>query len=96
MPASFASTDPESENSRRGNPQRFSSAENRSSLLAVDWMGETAAEAIAALNDLPVKETYDRQDIAALLDEDLERGILCTRLFLALSKTASSLSCSGS
>ncbi len=33
MPASFASTDRESENGRRGNPQRFSSAENRSSAL---------------------------------------------------------------
>lgn len=54
--------------------------------LAVDWMDDKAAEAIAALTELPKKQSYDRSDIEALLDEDFERGILCCRLFLALSK----------
>ena len=54
--------------------------------LAVDWMDETAAEAIATLSDLPKKATYGRDDIAALLETDFDRGILCARLFLALSK----------
>lgn len=54
--------------------------------LTVDWMDETAASAIARLTDLPKKDSYDRTDIAALLNGDFEEGILCARLFLALSK----------
>lgn len=59
---------------------------NSLSPLTVDWMDETAAKAIARLTDLPKKDSYDRADIAALLDGDFEEGILCARLFLALSK----------
>lgn len=54
--------------------------------LTVEWMDETAANAIAALTALPKKEAYGRDDVAALLEEDFEQGILCARLFLALSK----------
>jgi hypothetical protein len=54
--------------------------------LNVEWMDEIAASAIARLTDLPKKETYDRADMAALLDDNFEEGILCARLFLALSK----------
>ncbi|ANP90831.1 DpnII family type II restriction endonuclease [Rhizobium leguminosarum] len=54
--------------------------------LAVDWMDDTAAEAIAALTEPPKKQAYARSDIEALLDEHFERGLLCCRLFLALSK----------
>jgi len=54
--------------------------------LTVEWMDDTAAEAIAALTTLPKKDAYSRDDIAALLDDDFERGILCARLFLAMSK----------
>lgn len=54
--------------------------------LTVDWMDETAASAIARLTDLPKKNSYDRTDIASLLNGDFEEGILCARLFLALSK----------
>ena len=56
--------------------------------LPVEWMDEIAANAITRLTAIPVKETYGRMDIAALLDEggDFEEGILCCRLFLALSK----------
>ena len=54
--------------------------------LNVEWMDETAAEAIAALSGIDKKPTYDRDDIASLLEGDFDRGILCARLFLALSK----------
>lgn len=54
--------------------------------LTVEWMDETAADAIAMLTELPKRETYGRDDIASLLDQNFERGILCARLFLTLSK----------
>lgn len=54
--------------------------------LAVDWMDETAANAIARLTDLPKQPSYGREEMAALLSGDFEEGILCARLFLALSK----------
>ena len=54
--------------------------------LTVEWMDETAASAIARLTDIPQKESYGRLDMAALLDENFEEGILVVRLFLALSK----------
>jgi len=54
--------------------------------LAVEWMDDKAAEAIAALTAIPKKAVYDRSDVEALLDENFERGLLCCRLFLALSK----------
>ncbi|UXA51813.1 hypothetical protein M0D45_13905 [Xanthomonas prunicola] len=49
-------------------------------------MDETAANAIARLTDIERKESYSRIDIAKILDEDFEEGILISRLFLALSK----------
>lgn len=54
--------------------------------LAVDWMDEMAAGAIAKLASIDKKASYARADIADLLDDDFEQGILCCRLFLALSK----------
>lgn len=56
--------------------------------LAVEWMDDVAAAAIAKLTTLPRKAAYDRSDIEALLEGDFEEGILCCRLFLALSKDA--------
>jgi hypothetical protein len=56
--------------------------------LAVEWMDDTASNVIARLAALPKKEEYDRDDVAALLNDDFEEGILCARLFLALSKDA--------
>ena len=56
--------------------------------LAVDWMDDTAANAIALLTALPRKPTYGREDLATLLKDDFNHGILCARLFLALSKDA--------
>ncbi|WP_244395926.1 DpnII family type II restriction endonuclease [Beijerinckia indica] len=49
-------------------------------------MDETAANAIARLTDLPKKESYSHDDMAALLDGNFDEGLLCARLFLALSK----------
>lgn len=54
--------------------------------LPVDWMDEQAAEAIASLTALPVKDTYERSDVEELLDADFDTGLLCCRLFLAQSK----------
>jgi hypothetical protein len=54
--------------------------------LTVEWMDEMAAGAIAKLASIEKKESYTRDDIITLLDEDFEQGILCCRLFLALSK----------
>lgn len=54
--------------------------------LDVDWMDDIAASAIAKLAALDVKPAYDGDDVKALLKDDFEQGILCCRLFLALSK----------
>jgi len=56
--------------------------------LDVDWMDDIAASAIARLKSLPQKAEYASSDIQDLLDGDFEEGILCARLFLALSKDA--------
>jgi hypothetical protein len=56
--------------------------------LDVDWMDDTAANVITKLTALPKKDIYDRADIAGLLEDNFEEGILCARLFLALSKDA--------
>lgn len=54
--------------------------------LAVEWMDEMAAKATAKLTAIPRKNVYSREDVVSLLEEDFEAGILCCRLFLALSK----------
>lgn len=54
--------------------------------LDVDWMDDVAASAIARLKAIPAKSSYDATDLETLLNEDFEQGILCVRLFLALSK----------
>jgi len=54
--------------------------------LTVEWMDEIAASAIARLAAISPKESYGRADIAELLEGNFEEGILCCRLFLALSK----------
>ncbi|MGR6331441.1 DpnII family type II restriction endonuclease [Sphingomonas sp. XXL09] len=66
--------------------QTLDEIERNLSPLNVEWMDETAAEAMALLAELPAKESYDREDVAAMLDQGFERGILCARLFLMLSK----------
>lgn len=53
--------------------------------LDVEWMDETAANTIARLTALDVKPSYDRSDIEALFADSFEEGLLCARLFLALS-----------
>lgn len=54
--------------------------------LDVDWMDQVAGDAIAHLTALPRKSTYDSADIEALFSEGFDKGLLCARLFLALSK----------
>ncbi|MES3093850.1 DpnII family type II restriction endonuclease [Sphingomonas aerolata] len=54
--------------------------------LTVEWMDDAAREAMALLAELPVKDSYDREDVATMLDQGFDRGILCARLFLMMSK----------
>jgi hypothetical protein len=56
--------------------------------LAVEWMDETATKAIGKLSAISKKDVYSRQDVAELLQDDFEEGLLCARLFLSLSKDA--------
>lgn len=53
--------------------------------LDVDWMDETAANAIAKMTAVEHKESYTRDDIVSLFDGDFEEGYLCVRTFLGLS-----------
>jgi len=53
--------------------------------LDVDWMDETAANAIAKMTAIEHKDSYTRDDIVSLLDGDFEEGYLCVRTFLGLS-----------
>jgi hypothetical protein len=54
--------------------------------LAVDWKDDTARRVIDILRDLPVKDLYTVRDVADLLDNNFDEGILICRLFLGLSK----------
>ena len=56
------------------------------SSLETEWRDQTANDAIAKLAALEKKESYSIQDVADLLSDSFEVGILCVRLFLALSK----------
>lgn len=56
--------------------------------LAVDWMDDVATAAIAKLGTIHVKDSYGADDARELLKDDFEQGLLCCRLFLALSKDA--------
>jgi hypothetical protein len=58
----------------------------RLSPLETEWRDETADAAIAKLTGLERKESYSREDVAAILDDSFDVGILCIRLFLSLSK----------
>ncbi|MHC2021449.1 DpnII family type II restriction endonuclease, partial [Methylobacterium sp. CM6247] len=54
--------------------------------LDVEWMDDTAGKAIAKLAAIGVKSDYSRSDVEDLLANDFDEGLLCCRLFLALSK----------
>jgi len=56
--------------------------------LSVEWMDDVATKAIAKLAALEKKDTYTSAEVAQLLEDDFDEGILCCRLFLALSKDA--------
>lgn len=54
--------------------------------LDVEWMDDTAGKAIAKLAAIDIKSQYSRSDLIDLLSRNFDEGILCCRLFLALSK----------
>src|SRR5690606_19059198 len=56
------------------------------SSLDVEWMDDTAISAIDKLKAIGIKPAFNNDDIAALLDDEFEVGLLCVRLFLGLSK----------
>ncbi len=53
--------------------------------LDVEWMDEMAANTIARLTALGHQPSYGRADIEALFAGNFDEGLLCVRLFLALS-----------
>lgn len=53
--------------------------------LDVEWMDETATNTIAKLTALDHKPDYGQADIEALFAGNFDEGLLCVRLFLALS-----------
>lgn len=56
--------------------------------LSVDWKDNVAKRVIEQIEQIPVKETYDRQDIKNLFSANFEDGKLICRLFLKMSKDA--------
>ncbi|MFB3829009.1 MAG: DpnII family type II restriction endonuclease [Bryobacteraceae bacterium] len=54
--------------------------------LTVDWQDETAVRVISRLESFPVKRSYTKRDVQALLDDNFDDGILICRLFLGMSK----------
>jgi hypothetical protein len=54
--------------------------------LQVDWRDPVAHRIIDRLRVFPIKTSYERADVAALLDDGFDDGILLCRLFLGLSK----------
>lgn len=56
--------------------------------LRVDWKDDVAKRVILRISAIPIKPSYDKSDIRALLAGDFEDGKLICRLFLGLSKDA--------
>lgn len=54
--------------------------------LAVDWRDPIALRVIEKIKALPIRSTYTIDDVAPLLDDDFDDGLLICRLFLGLSK----------
>ena len=55
--------------------------------LEVDWQDETALRVVERIQALPSKTSYDREDVAGVVDGGpFEDGMLIVRLFLGLSK----------
>lgn len=53
--------------------------------LTVEWKDEVAQRVIEKIEALPVKSLYTEADVAALLDDHFDDGLLICRLFLGLS-----------
>jgi len=56
------------------------------SAIETSWMDEHSAAVIKAVNALPEKGDYTRDDVASVLEPDFEAGMTAIRLFLGLSK----------
>ena len=66
--------------------QTFEDVAGALSDMEADWMDATAQDVVAALHAMEDRDSFNRADLRALLDEDFERGLLIVRLFLGLSK----------
>ena len=56
--------------------------------LRVDWQDDTARRVMEKFESFPIKPSYDKQDLRALLEENFDDAMLICRLFLCLSKDA--------
>jgi DpnII restriction endonuclease len=56
------------------------------SALTVEWRDDVARRVIDHIEQIPIKATYDRDDIKEIFSGDFEDGKLICRLFLKLSK----------
>lgn len=54
--------------------------------LAVDWRDPIAIRVIDKIKAIPQKPSYSTDDVATLLDNEFDDGLLICRLFLGLSK----------
>lgn len=54
--------------------------------LEADWQDTMSQRIVAAIQALPAREEYGREDVAALLSGDFEVGMAVAQLFLGLSK----------
>ena len=57
-------------------------------LSAVDttWMDEHSTAVVSAVAEMPVKDTYCNNDVAALMEPDFDVGMTTVRLVLGMSK----------
>jgi hypothetical protein len=60
--------------------QRLDDIVDALSPLDIDWMDDVASSAMVRITALPKKASYHLADIAALLDDNVEEGILCLGL----------------
>jgi hypothetical protein len=56
------------------------------SAIETSWMDEHSTAVIEAINALPEKTVYTRDDIAPAFDRDFDAGLTTLRLFLGMSK----------
>lgn len=54
--------------------------------LEAPWQDEHAVKVMALVQNIPIKETYTDEDIAALFEGNFRRGFTVAQLFLGISK----------